>query len=584
MMLSGVSLLPTIASAVDWTGTTGSFGDGLNWSGGIVPAGAPANVANGGTATITTGDSFGVATLTAGGHAGTGTISQDGGALTTGQIIIGGDNNPGGTGVGNYNLSGGSVSAIGSEMWVGSRGGPGTLTMSGASTLTNNNWIIFGRDGSSGTGVIGGTSQLTSTGNNNIGIGVASNGFSSTVTVQDSGKMTATNELYVGWLNSNTNQGVLTVKDSGTVSTGAGLVIGRDNAKGTMTVSDSATVNVGGFLVVGADGGGDGGNGALTVNGSANVNVTQMVWIGQAGNSKGSLTINGGTVVSHANAGQDGTGASVAFRGTNGVLNLNGGSLEATGFNRTGGTTAVNFNGTTIKATGNTNTGSFFNNIPSASLDVQAGGLKLDTNSNNISVTQDLAGVGGISKSGAGTLKLQGVSTFNGASSVTAGTLLNNGTLGATTITVGSGAAFGGTGNGTSILAINAGGQVAPGDGGTGSLTVAAADIDGGLAVEADGTGVGTIDLLTVTGNLDITNATVSFANIGNTLDDPSYIFASYGSLTGGAFFSVPNLPVGYAIDYAFGGNNIALVAIPEPASAMLGGIGLLALFRRRRS
>ncbi len=126
-------------------------------------------------------------------------------------------------------------------------------------------------------------------------------------------------------------------------------------------------------------------------------------------------------------------------------------------------------------------------------------------------------------------------------------------------------------------------GFLAAGEAGIGALTVGTADIDGGLSVETNGFGAGTIDLISVAGALDITNASVTFANLGFALDDASYIFATYGSLTGSAFMNEFNTPSGYTIDYAFGGNNIALVAIPEPAAAMLGGMGLLALMRRRR-
>ncbi|RYD32689.1 MAG: PEP-CTERM sorting domain-containing protein [Verrucomicrobiaceae bacterium] len=37
-------------------------------------------------------------------------------------------------------------------------------------------------------------------------------------------------------------------------------------------------------------------------------------------------------------------------------------------------------------------------------------------------------------------------------------------------------------------------------------------------------------------------------------------------------------------MNYAFNGNNIALVAVPEPAALMLGALGMLGLLRRRRN
>ncbi|RYD20694.1 MAG: hypothetical protein EOP88_14050 [Verrucomicrobiaceae bacterium] len=576
LVLVATLLLPHSASAIDWSGVTGPFGTGTNWVGGIVPSATNASILNGGTATVTGGDNFGVTFLNLGGHSGTGFVSQDGGAVTATRVILGGDDAGGGTGQGTYNISGGTLSGTGGEMWVGSKGGTGFLNLSGGATVTNNTWIVIGRDGAAGQVTISGTSELKNT-SQNIGIGVFSTGKSSSVTVENSGKLTSANELYVGWGAGNTNEGTLTVRDNGVVTVAAGLVVGRENAKGTMTVSNSSAVNIGGFLVVGADGSAVGN---MTINDSSTVNATQMIWIGQ-NNGTGTLTLNGGTVSGHANGGMDSTGAGVSFRGASGTLNLNGGTLETPGFNRPSGSATINFNGSLIKATGNTNTGSFFNNFAASSLNVQSGGLRMDTNGNTITVTQGLAGAGGVEKSGAGTLKLTGVSTFGGASTVSAGTLLNNGSLGSTAVTVSTGAFFGGTGTGTNTVTINAGGTLAAGDGGIGSLTVAAADIDGTLAVETNGSGAGTIDLLNVTGQLDISGATLSFTNIGSALDDAVYILATYGSLLG--TFANVNTPSGYTLNYAFGGNSIALVAIPETSTALLGSLALLAAMKRRR-
>lgn len=401
VILTGAILLPSAASAIDWSGTIGPFSDAANWTGGIVPSATDATIANGGTATITTGDVFGVTSFYVGGHAGTGFVTQDGGDVTATQIILGGDDAGGGTGQGTYSISGGTLAGTGGEMWVGSKGGTGNLELSGGATVTNNSWIVVGRDGATGHVTIAGTSELKNT-SQNIAIGVFSPGFSSTVTVRESGKLTSADELYVGWLANPTNQGTLTVEDNGLVTVAAGLVVGRDNAKGTMTVSDSATINVGGFLVVGADGAAIA---DMTIHDSASVNVTKMVWVGQAG-ATGTLTLNGGTVVSHPGSPQDTTGAGVAFRGASGTLNLNGGILETSGFNKSGGTAVVNFNGGTLRANGITNTGSYFNNLGEGDLFILSGGMKVDSNGHDLSIIQWLSGSGGITKSGAGTLTL----------------------------------------------------------------------------------------------------------------------------------------------------------------------------------
>ncbi|MES2439695.1 MAG: autotransporter-associated beta strand repeat-containing protein [Verrucomicrobiota bacterium] len=621
-IMGGAALVPSLASAIDWTGTTGSFGTGTNWNGGVVPSATTANIANGGTAGINGGDVFGVTALTLGNHAGTGFITQDGGALTATQVIIGGDNASGSTGQGIYSISGGSLSGTGNtEMWIGSKGGTGTLAMSGAAAVTNNNWVIVGRDGGAGNVTVGGTSELKSTGQN-IGIAVNSPGQSSTITVQESGKLTSSNELYVGWLGNNTNQGTLVVKDNALVSVNAGLVVGRENGKGTMTVSNSATVNVGGFLVIGADGGGDGGNGTMSINDTSSVNVTQMIWLGQAGNSKGTLNINGGTTTSHANLTQDNKGASVAFRGNTGALNLNGGTLEATGFNKASGTASIALNGGTIKVTGNTNTGSYFNNFADSDLSVQAGGAKFDTNGNSITVTQSLSGAGGLTKSGAGTLTLSGANTYSGATTVSNGTLAVASTgsfANSTTLDIQSGATLDTTSQSGWTLAT---GQTLKGDGtvnvgasntmtvGGGAILAPGASpgtlsVTGGLSFAAGSTfaveiapTTPTSDLVNLTGGLSIDPAaTLALGLFGSdTLlaGGTKFVLVDYGTTwNGGSFSGLADDSTtvfglnSYYVDYndvSLGGTAFTLTAVPEPAAALLGSLGLLAIMRRRRT
>ena len=60
---------------------------------------------------------------------------------------------------------------------------------------------------------------------------------------------------------------------------------------------------------------------------------------------------------------------------------------------------------------------------------------------------------------------------------------------------------------------------------------------------------------------LDISSASVTFEAYG-LLQAEAYVLAGYTSLTGASFASVSGLPVGYTIDYDYGGNQIALVPV----------------------
>ena len=135
-------------------------------------------------------------------------------------------------------------------------------------------------------------------------------------------------------------------------------------------------------------------------------------------------------------------------------------------------------------------------------------------------------------------------------------------------------------------LGDGSGSNVAPGES-IGSLTVTGnASIAGSLAVEYNGGAAPAIDMLAVSGNLDLTAGTINFASIGALLTAPAYVFASYGTLSGAAL-NVSGTPLGYNVDYDYqGGDQIALVQVPEPSTLALlaGGLfGLLAYAWRKR-
>ncbi|MGN6626757.1 MAG: beta strand repeat-containing protein, partial [Tepidisphaeraceae bacterium] len=191
-------------------------------------------------------------------------------------------------------------------------------------------------------------------------------------------------------------------------------------------------------------------------------------------------------------------------------------------------------------------------------------------------------------KVGAGTQILGGTNTFTGTTTVSAGVLSVNGSINSSPVTV-QGGTLGGNG---SVLSIDesANGAVGPGNS-IGTLSVIQnAALAGHLAVQLNGAGAGSADLLNVAGSLTLTGGTVDFSTIlgGTTPDDPAYLFASYGTRVG-TFAAVTGLPKGYAIDYAYNNgvstNNIALVqsAVPEPAGLALLSLAAATGLRRRR-
>lgn len=590
-----------LANTAGAGGTLTGFAQGtgsMTVNGHLRVGGGDAGSGGNGTVNMNTSGTLAVTNeLHVGTNSSTGIFNLDNGALNLSAATYIGNGASGGNGVtGTLNMSGGTITkATGSQFRVGSAGGNGFLnitggtlnnngssefqigdgagtdgavTLGGSGTINTNSWVSIGR--STGTGILnvnGGTFNKTGGGSSFIV------GDGSTGTLNQTNGAIATNGEF--WIGSGSSNGTYNMS-GGTLSADSWFVVGRNNGGVGKIAMTGGTITKGGAndLVIGGDGTSNG----LVDFSAGLINVTAgSTNIGKNDTATGVLTMSG-TADFRTSQMIVGVGSATAT----GTVNFNGGTIRTTAVNGGAGVSAFHFNSGTLQATADSAT--FIAGLGTA--DILAGGAIIDTQAFNVTASQSLGGSGGLTKSGTGTLTLTGNSTYAGATLVSAGTLLVNGSIGSSSVTVSSGATLGGNDGTVGALVVNSGASVAAGNS-IGTLTAASADIDGTLRVEYDGTGSGTIDLLTVVGNLDITNAFVDFSQLGATADDGAYVFASYGSLTGTAFANISNLPSGgYYIDYAFDNgvstNNIALV-IPEPAAALLGSLGLLALLRRRR-
>jgi autotransporter-associated beta strand protein len=155
-------------------------------------------------------------------------------------------------------------------------------------------------------------------------------------------------------------------------------------------------------------------------------------------------------------------------------------------------------------------------------------------------ITEQAAGcVTALNKVGSGMLKLTAACSHSGPTTVSAGSLIVNGSINASPLTVSAGALLGGSG-GLAATTIQGDATLAPGDGGPGVLTVT-----GGLTLAAESVAaleLGTSrDRIDVTGNL-VLNGLVNFTNSGSLLPGTYTIFNYTGTLgtTGLAVGSVP--------------------------------------------
>jgi hypothetical protein len=326
---------------VSWTGTTGNYVDGSNWSSTATPSNAANEflmINNGGTANVSGADAAQGNFLTLGATAGdTGNLQISGGTMTLGELRIGGNESlPGSTTVsnmvatGSVTQSGGFVSVTdasqtgpiqslylgdgGSQVQGNSANGSYTITagdlLSGTATddaivvgtgslsvgsfvqqggnVTSTGFVIVGRRGATATyNMSGGTlnvGQGTALSNMILSVGDGANADATAPVPGTNATFTQTN---------------------GTVTVKSGVEIGRRGGTGTYTIS-GGTLNVGAELRVGTNGGSStaalfGGTGTLNVGGSAVVNIGTNFHLSLSNNAtantaNGSLVMTGGQI------------------------------------------------------------------------------------------------------------------------------------------------------------------------------------------------------------------------------------------------------------------------------------------------
>ena len=445
----------------------------------------------------------------------------------------------------------------------------GGFTKTGAGQLTVNTGAWKGT-----TTVSGGTLEVVAKTNDvsyiinqgaTLRLGYStSGGYASTNLKLNGDGIAATTGLYLKGGTTYNGQGTIelltaptTIRQYGTGLAGIGMFDINGNAMNVSAAASGSVIDANIQLVSSGYGmsmtvasGANNATGDLVINGSLNVGSlgfykrgTGSVALNQAATtSNTAVKIEGGTVIAGA--------ANVL--GANADLPISGGaSLRLSGFdqaarNLSGAGSVVNGSATganlTISSTANTT----FSGV--------LGGT--GTDENNFSFT----------KTGGSRLTLSGSNTYTGTTAVSAGTLLVTGALTSSNVTVESGASLGGTGT--------VGGNLAFASGSFFEIT----DVNDPLAVSGTvsfGTGFGIANLLGLQWDaLD--------------LDTPYTLISTSQTFSGSdiANFGAGNAaPVGTSGRLAYFQNgSLKLVVIPEPGVALLGGLGLLALLRRRRS
>lgn len=412
----------------------------------------------------------------------------------------------------------------------------GTIDLNGFSETIN---------GLSGAGLINNSSATAPTltvGNGNGGgtwAGTINNSGAGAVTFLKvgTGSMTISGTNYLGGtsqFNGGTNYLTGSIQALGT-----GEFWIQQNAGNSTFVVNGGSLVVSNWFVVGRNN--VGAVGTLIVNsGLVQKDGANNFVVGSL-NAQGTLIVNGGRVLNNGNLWL-GESASA-----NAVLRLNGGLLQATQVrpNNAVASSTAYFNGGTLQATASS--ADFISTATACN--VQSGGLVLDTQAfgltNAATLNEDgsLPG-GGLVKLGSGTLALTAANTYSGATTVSNGTLLVDGSISTGAVTVRSGATLGGNGTIYGTVTVNAGGKLAAGSS-IGTLTLAATPVLGGTVVaEIDRNGGSPLaDQIVVSGGPITYGGTLVITNIGADLQVGDSFTLFNASSYGGSFTIVAYTP-----------------------------------------
>jgi fibronectin-binding autotransporter adhesin len=384
-----------------------------------------------------------------------------------------------------------------------------------------------------------------------------------------------------------TFSGTVSLQSASTIALGTtantGIVINGDLNLGnnTLTASGNRPLFLNGAIL---------GSGTLNL---ANINGTTSITNDNSSTFSGAIAISRSTVAV-GNDGALGTGTIIfgvndqasGIRSTDTTERTLSNVLTLVG----NGNSTYNFGSTTPGLDGN------LTFADTTAISLGASSKRFQVHNRTVFAAGFAGSTGIIMQTGTGTLVLNGVSTYTGATTVNAGTLLVNGSISSTTggVTVAAAGTLGGGGTITGATALN--GILTPGEDGIADELTFGSSLD--VSGITSGIGALKFDLGTTSDMVTLTSGVLAIGNGLLEWDDFSFtalagfapgtyiLFSTDQAISGslGANLSGTIGSFEGTLSLSLDGTDVVLTVVPEPAASALIGAGLMtALFLRRR-
>ena len=466
----GSSALTIAGGALDNTSGTAitlSNNNAQNWNGDFTFAGtSDLNLGAGAVAM----NASRIVTVTAGNLTVGGSVSGSGFGLTkngSGSLILSGANTYNGAttiNAGTLSLaSGGSIGTSSSNMTLANgavlRIGSGAVVNASANmSVRGNSTILLQGGGQFNVGTASSTVVFTS----DNSVGVVNNTLGSSGALGAGGNMTVTGS-FLRPAASNSQSYTFTFDNVNVNASGATFEVGRGGSLNTVTITNNAVVTAanttmsvdardynlhvsnGGRLVLSgtlalASGSSTGANNTININGGQVTGATSLSFLTSANSTNARVNVLNGGLLSTGGSTVNGTGTLVSVNGTGSHWNLgsatltlgtmnstvlvsNGGQITAGSVNAGAGAGNFTFDNGSLVAGAN---GSLTSSV--GVFGIRSGGATIDTGLFTLTVSANLtedagSAGGGLTKNGSGTLTLNGINTYTGATTISGGNL-----------------------------------------------------------------------------------------------------------------------------------------------------------------